>query len=80
MAPAEAEGSAGETAAGLRRLDSALAEVAPAVEGFPPTQQFPRTHRSANPPRGTKPPDCLRRANHGLGGVYLSASEPIPPP
>jgi predicted ATPase len=55
----------------------AHAALAPAVEGFPPTQQFPELAEAQILLSALNP--CLRRANHALGGVRLSASEPILP-
>ena len=58
----------------------AHAVLAPAVESFPPTQQFPELTEAQALLLALNPEiDCLRRVNHTLGGVCLSASEPIPP-
>jgi predicted ATPase len=54
--------------------------LAPAVEGLPPTRQFPELTEAQALLSALNPQiDCLRRANHALGGVRLSASEPILP-
>jgi predicted ATPase len=58
----------------------AHAVLAPAFEGFPPTDQFPELTEAQTLISALNPQvDCLRRANHALGGVRLSASEPILP-
>ena len=55
--------------------------VGPAVEGFPPTRQFPELIEGQALLAALNPQiDCLRRANHALGGFGLSASEPLSGP
>jgi predicted ATPase len=58
----------------------AHAVLAPAIEGFPPTEQFPEL-AEAQALLSTLSPkiDRLRRVNHTLRGGRLSASEPIRP-
>ena len=54
--------------------------LAPAVENFPPTRQFPElTEAQTLLAPLSSWIDCLRRAGNALGGVRLSASDPILP-
>jgi predicted ATPase len=58
----------------------AHAALAPAVAGFPPTDQFPELAEAQTLLSALNPQiDCLQRANPALGGVRISASEPILP-
>ena len=58
----------------------AHAALAPAVKGFPPTEQFPELAEAQTLLSALNPQiDCLQRANPALGGVRISASEPILP-
>jgi DNA-binding winged helix-turn-helix (wHTH) protein/predicted ATPase len=63
------------------READAHAVLARAVEGFPPTRQFPELIEGQALLAALNPQiDCLRRANHALGGFGLSASEPLSGP
>jgi adenylate cyclase len=58
----------------------AHALLARAVGGFPKKEQFPELAEAQTQISALNPQiDCLRRANHAVGGFGLSASEPILP-